>query len=400
MDYKKRFGLKEAPFRLSPDPGFFFPSQTHREALETLVYAIRSGEGFIQITGSPGTGKSVTIRKILKDLGDSVVVGLILHSNIRAKALLHAVMQDLKIDLTGITSPSRETLMPVFQEFLLDQAGRGKQVVVIVDEAQNLPDNTLEELRMLSNLETEKEKLLQIILVGQVELEDKISDTRLSQLAQRITLRYRLSPLNLKETTAYIFHRLEIAARNPDELQVGFKACVIKAIHKQTRGIPRLINIVCERALMAAFVDNRTIVTLPHLDKALASIRGEGAARSRQWGLKPLAYAVFALFFCTAALWGYVRMTPGAPALKKIMARVYDASLNTSPSIAKPSPVVELQVPPKPSAQTAPPPARALPPGRPDTCPPDICPGPGQPARDRYPGAGKNLLPNLIPAFG
>ena len=260
MNYKNHYGLKEAPFRLSPDPDFFFPSETHRDALETLLYSIRSGEGFIQITGKPGTGKSMLLRKILQDMEDTVVVGLILHSNIQAGDLLQILMQDLKIDISQVSSLSRGNLVPLFRDFLLDQARDGNQVIIIVDEAQNLPDDTLEELRMLSNLETEKTKLLQIILVGQLELEEKITHNRLSQLAQRITIRYRLKPLTREETRSYIFHRLEIASLSRETNFISFQTGVIGAIHKYTGGIPRLINIVCERCLMAACIQGTGMI--------------------------------------------------------------------------------------------------------------------------------------------
>ncbi len=305
MDYKKRYGLKEAPFRLSPDPDFFFPSETHRDAMETLLYAIRAGEGFIQITGHPGTGKSMLLRKILKEIGDSVVVGLILHANIEAGDLLPILMQDLKIDISGVPLPSRSNLIPLFRDFLLAQAQGGKQVIIIVDEAQNLPDETLEELRMLSNLETEKAKLLQIILVGQLELEQRITPARLSQLSQRITIRYRLKPLNLEETRAYIFHRLEIAAVNRDIISVAFRTGVMGAIHRYSRGIPRLINIVCERALMAAYIQGDSQISRPHVKKAILSIDGDHDTAEKSFLYRPVTYWLFAALLVIVGLWAY-----------------------------------------------------------------------------------------------
>jgi len=332
LDYKKRYGLKEAPFRLSPDPDFFFPSETHRDALETLLYSIRAGEGFIQITGRPGTGKSMLLRKIFKEIGDSVVVGLILHANIEARDLLQMLMQDLKIDISGVRAPSRGNLIPLFRDFLLAQARDGKQVIIIVDEAQNLQDETLEELRMLSNLETEKAKLLQIILVGQLELEQRITPDRLSQLAQRITIRYRLKPLNREETRAYIFHRLEIAAIDRDQIPVSFQAGVMRIIHKYTQGVPRLINIVCERSLMAAYIQGSGKITLGHVKKAIQSIEGEPDPGERTPLFRPFTYGLIAVFLATAALWGYLRANPDTSLVPSRMLPLVGAVMDGSTS--------------------------------------------------------------------
>ena len=333
MDYKKRFGLKEEPFRLSPDPDFFFPSETHRDALETLLYFIQSKEGFIQITGQPGTGKSMLLRKILKETGDSVVVGLILHSNIQAGDLIPILMQDLKIDTSRVSTPSRANLIPLFRDFLLAQARSGNPVVVIVDEAQNLPDETMEELRMLSNLETEKAKLLQIILVGQVELEERIRSDRLRQLSQRITVRYRLKPLNREETRSYIFHRLEIAALNRDENIVSFQAGVVGEIHKYSKGIPRLINIVSERCLMAAFIEGSTRITRRHLSKAILSIDGEPAKGTGigRFFFRPTTWVLFVIFLLTAGLWGYLQVNPNLPLVSRVFSSITSVMTGSEP---------------------------------------------------------------------
>ncbi|WP_300459675.1 AAA family ATPase [Desulfobacula sp.] len=331
MDYKKRYGLKEAPFGLSPDPEFFFPSETHRDALETLLYSIQSKEGFIQITGPPGTGKSMLLRKILKEMGDSVVVGLILHSNIQAGDLLPIIMQDLKIDTSRVNLPSRGNLVPLFRDFLLDQARAGNQVIIIVDEAQNLPDETLEELRMLSNLETEKAKLLQIILVGQVELEQRIRSEGLKQLSQRITVRYRLKPLTREETRSYIFHRLEIASLNRGETLVAFRPGVLGAIHKYSQGIPRLINIVCERCLMAAFIGGEDRISRRHLNKAILSIDGAAALVPGRLYFRPATWGLLMVFFLMVGLWGYLRVNPDLPLVSRALSSLTTAMTDAAP---------------------------------------------------------------------
>jgi general secretion pathway protein A len=171
MAYEKFFGLKETPFRLTPDPDYYFPSDVHKEALQTLLYSIRAGEGFVQITGHPGTGKTLILRTILRQLGDEVTTALILNPRLSPEDLLRVILEDLGLDPFQIEGKTREEHLRYFRDFLLGKAQEGQKIVVIIDEAQNLPSETMEELRLLSNLETEKEKLLQIILVGQVELE-------------------------------------------------------------------------------------------------------------------------------------------------------------------------------------------------------------------------------------
>ncbi|MCK5098686.1 MAG: AAA family ATPase [Desulfobacteraceae bacterium] len=309
MDYKKLYGLKEAPFNLTPDPDFFFPSKTHKIALETLLYSIKSKQGFIQITGEPGTGKSMLLRKILREIKSSVALCLLLHTNIKADSLLPAIMQDLKIDISGIDHPNQENLISLFREFLLKQVERGKHVIIIADEAQNMPDETLEELRMLSNLETEKTKLLQIILIGQLELEHRITTSRLSQLYQRITIRYRLNPLTQKETKSYILHRLKIASIDGKTNIVKFKKGVMSQIFKWSKGVPRLINIISERALMASFITNSKQITKKHIKKGIVSIQGEAQIDPQNNSVLTLCYiCVFLLII--ASLWCYGKLYP------------------------------------------------------------------------------------------
>jgi len=278
MDYKDFFGFKDAPFRLTPDPDYYFPSGVHREALQTLLYSIRAQEGFIQITGDPGTGKTLTLRTLLRQLGDEVTTALILNPRLSPEELLKVILEDLGISPDEMKQRSKEELLRFFRELLLDKAQKGMTTVLIIDEAQNLPNDTLEELRLLSNLETEKKKLLQIILVGQVELEQKLQEPELRQLDQRITIRYRLKPLSREDTVSYINHRLTIAG---GEKSARFSPRVLTQVYKASRGVPRLINIISERSLMAAFVDGKTTVDRNHLKKALESIAGERARRAK-----------------------------------------------------------------------------------------------------------------------
>jgi len=276
MDYEEFFVLKDTPFRLTPDPDYYFPSDVHKEALQTLLYSIRAREGFIQITGDPGLGKTVTLRALLKQLGDEVTTALILNPRLSPEELLRVILEDLGVTLDETASRSKEDLLRQFREVLLEWAVKGVNTVLIIDEAQNLPNDTLEELRLLSNLETDKEKLLQIILVGQLELEEKLKTPELKQLDQRITIRYRLKPLSRLDTAAYIQHRMRVAGGKDS---TRFPPGVLKGIFKASRGIPRLINILCERALMAAFIDGKNTIEREHLKKAVESIAGEKLPR-------------------------------------------------------------------------------------------------------------------------
>ena len=282
MAYEKFFGLKDAPFRLTPDPEYYFPSDVHKEALQTLIYSIRAGEGFVQITGDPGTGKTLILRTILRQLGNEVTTALILNPRLSPQELLKAILEDLGLDPLQMEKKSKEELLRSFRDFLLDKAKQGLKTVVIIDEAQNLPNDTMEELRLLSNLETEKEKLLQIILVGQLELEKKLQSPELKQLNQRITIRYRLKPLSKNDTIAYIYHRIRIAGGGE---HIRFTPTVLDRIHKLSKGVPRLINIICERALMAAYVEGKNTIEKSQIKKAMESIVGEEEI-SPVWFLK------------------------------------------------------------------------------------------------------------------
>ncbi len=281
MDYLTFFGFADAPFRLAPDPQYFFPSYSHQEALQTLLYSVRAGEGFIQITGDPGTGKTLLLRTMLKELGADVQTALILNPNLSPQDLLRVILDDFALtnDDDEIFSRPKDQLIRIFRDFLLAKAAEGCKTVIIVDEAQNLPLETMEELRLLSNLETDKQKLLQIFLVGQRELEQKIEDPGLRQLSQRITIRYVLPPFSREETVTYINHRLKIAAAAD---AVTFSPDIVDNIYQFSQGTPRLINIVCERCLMAAYIDEKKEINRNHLKSAVHSIKGESPARVRE----------------------------------------------------------------------------------------------------------------------
>lgn len=309
MDYREFFRLREHPFRITPDPAYFFPSDAHREALQTLLYSIRSGEGFVQISGEPGTGKTLLIRTILKELGDEVATALILNPNLSPSELLKVLLEDLGLDPARFRDLSREEQLRWFRDYLLARAERDEKVVCIIDEAQNLPPETMEELRMLSNLETEKQKLLQIIMVGQLELEEKLKSPSLKQLHQRITIRYRLRRLTKEEIQAYIYHRLRIASAEDRAPDLRFSGGALRQVFRWSQGIPRLVNVICERGVMAAYVEGKHRVDTAEIKKAVESVRGSEELPAAATAVHPLLVAVPALLLvllaATALAWQF-----------------------------------------------------------------------------------------------
>lgn len=279
--YTEYFGLKEAPFSITPDPRFLYMSERHREALSHLLYGIQGG-GFVQLTGEVGTGKTTICRCLLEQLPPHVDVALILNPKLTAVELLAAVCDELRISYpTGSTS--LKLLVDALHRHLLDAHARGRRTVLIIDEAQNLAAEVLEQIRLLTNLETPKEKLLQIILIGQPELLRLLDRQELRQVAQRVTARYHLLPFSGWETCAYIRHRLEVAGRK----QMLFSSAAMRQVHRLSGGIPRLINVICDRALLGAYAKDKNRVDGATARRAgmevLGSITRPGYVRSLVW---------------------------------------------------------------------------------------------------------------------
>ncbi len=245
--YTAFYGLREKPFALSPDPRFLYLAGSHREALAHLLYGIEEGEGFISVTGEVGTGKTTLCRTLLERLDGDTELAFLFNPSRTALELLQSICAEFDLPAEGL---ARRCLMTQLDAFLVEQKKRGRRVLLIIDEAQTLTENTLEQVRLLSNLETSREKLIQILLLGQPELDRKLGDRGLRQLRQRISVRWKLEPLSAVETRAYVRHRLSVAAGEPKDL---FSESALREIHRRTGGIPRLVNQLCDRALLAGY---------------------------------------------------------------------------------------------------------------------------------------------------
>ncbi len=259
--YAAYFGLKENPFKLSPQPGYLFFSEQHRDALNYLIYGIREKKGFVLISGGIGTGKTTICRTLLGRLDDSVETALIFNTAVSDLELLESVVREFGIE-TPAQNATRKTYVDALNDFLLGNFAAGKNALLLIDEAQNLSHGVLEQIRMLSNLETEKDKLLQIVLVGQPEIKDTLALPALRQLNERITVRYDLQPLGADDVATYIDHRLRVAG-GPGKIR--FTRGAYRLIYDYSEGIPRRINALCDRALLIAYtkniagIDRRTI---------------------------------------------------------------------------------------------------------------------------------------------
>jgi len=266
--YLEFYGLREPPFNITPDPRYLYFSPQHREAFEHILFGITQRKGFIQITGEVGTGKSTLCRAVLDRLGHPYHTALVLNPVMSGTQLLRAILKELGLDPRG---RDRLTLLDRLNEFLLWAAVEGRDVVLFIDEAQDMSDDLLEQVRLLSNLETDDRKLLQIVLVGQPELARRLARPELRQLAQRITVRAHLGPLHRRDTEAYILHRLTVAGADG---RPTFTAPAMLAIHRLARGVPRRINALCDLTLLAGYVSGEDRLGCRHVWRAARQLRG------------------------------------------------------------------------------------------------------------------------------
>jgi general secretion pathway protein A len=303
--YTAFYGLKEKPFALSPDPRYLFLADAHREALAHLLYGIEQGEGFIAVTGEVGTGKTTLCRTLLQRLGPSTDVAFVFNPTLAPAELLQAVSAEFGLPVEG---RSLRELHAQLAELLLARRREGRRVLLLIDEAQNLSAESLEQVRLLSNLETETQKLLQIVLIGQPELDAKLASPELRQLRQRITVHWRLCSLTAAETRAYVRHRLRVAAGAEREL---FSDRALREIHRRSDGIPRVANVLADRALLSGYAEGAQRVGVGLVRRAWREIRGPEVAGGG-WPRRRVALAaMLALAVGLGAGFAWRQLAPG-----------------------------------------------------------------------------------------
>ncbi len=337
--YTQYFGLNEKPFRITPDPRYLFMSERHSEGLAHLVYGVKDSSGFIQLTGEVGTGKTTLIRTLLTRIPSGVDIALVLNPQLSAIEFMATICEELNIPLPEDKSSSK-ALVDTLNQHLLESHANGRRTILLVDEAQNLSTDVLEQIRLLTNLETTKQKLLQIILIAQPELREILSQTNLRQLAQRVTGRYHLEPLSREESERYIDHRLKVAGGLGNIFEDNAK----REVYKLSKGVPRMINVICDRALLGAYSGEVRKVTRQIVRKAAAEVAGEtDRGRKTKWLLLPAIGLLAAM--AVAGVWAVTR-APQNPAVQPVSISL---TKNTTP------PVTEAQTPePEPASAPQP----------------------------------------------
>ncbi len=332
--YTSFFGLNEKPFSITPDPRYLFMSERHGEALAHLVYGVTESGGFVQLTGEVGTGKTTLVRTLLQNrLPDNADVAVVLNPQLSAIEFLATIVEELGIG-DDLDKQSVKALTDALNRYLLKAHAEGRRVILIVDEAQNLAPSVLEQVRLLTNLETSKQKLLQIILIGQPELRELLSRNDLRQLAQRITGRYHLEPLSRDETAQYVRHRLQVAGA----LSEIFEPSAIREVFRLTQGVPRLVNVICDRALLGAYASESARVNKRLVRRAASEIAGEDAIPF--WRRIPLAgtAAVAVVLLASAAVaWSLRQPTPAPEPVAQQAEPVEAAPVEAPAAVALPA---------------------------------------------------------------
>ncbi|MCL1123148.1 ExeA family protein [Shewanella surugensis] len=340
--YKAFYGLNDNPFSIAPNPHYLFLSGRHREALAHLTYGLGETGGFVLLTGEVGTGKTTVSRRLLNQLPDNTDTAFILNPSLTEQELLATVCDELGIIYTD--NPSIKQLTDLISRFLLDNHQASRNTVLIIDEAQHLRPEVLEQLRLLTNLETDTKKLLQVILIGQPELQQLLKRQELRQLAQRITARYHLLPLTYDDVGFYILHRLQVAGRQ----QLLFNRGAIKALHQYSGGIPRLINLIAERALMAGFANSCSMIDAKMVKAASYEVSGEDEEQSSRlfpWIAGLVSLSIFSLafyfFYVEKNHAVVVQQTPAAMALPLPLARGTSVDKVTPARLTKQDPSLD-----------------------------------------------------------
>lgn len=307
--YLSYYGLHEAPFSITPDPRFVHLSERHRDALAHLLFGVDKGGGggFVQLTGEVGTGKTTLSRLLLEQLPDDARIALVLNPRQNAVELLETICEELHINIEGKRG-STKALVDALNAYLLDAYAQGLRVVLLIDEAQNLPADALEQVRLLTNLETDTQKLLQILLLGQPELREMVARPELRQLAQRITARFHLTPLDASETGEYLRHRWRVAGGQ----KFPFEAKAVQRLYQRSGGVPRLLNVIAERAMLAGYARDASMIDANLVDAAANEVLPP-PARQRWWPWVAVT-AVIALIALASTQW---RSTPLPPTATK-----------------------------------------------------------------------------------
>jgi len=349
MMYAPLFGLKQAPFSIAPDPHFLYMSERHREALAHLLYGVQGGGGFVLLSGAVGAGKTTVCRCFLGQLPEGTDVAYIFNPKLSVRELLKTVCDEF-----GIEAPAVGTVkdyVDPLNTFLLASHAAGRHSLLVIDEAQNLAPEVLEQLRLLTNLETDTDKLLQIVLIGQPELRDKLASPGMEQLAQRVVARYHLDALAADETPQYVRHRLAVAGLTG---ALPFDAAALARIHRHAHGVPRRINLLCDRALLGAYASGSTRVGAKMVDQAAREVFGKEERASRGGG-RVLAAGLAGALLGAGALWAAARLASAPQPATAVATAASAAAPPLAPAAAPASaaPVVPVAVPPEPPLHDA-----------------------------------------------